>query len=451
MAKLVFAHYFTPYPISFDNAKPKALGGSGDYYDNGYLSPTGEGGAHAAYGGLLRDRPAPRNPLPSGVDFWQEDINTEVKQAMAAGLDGFTVDLLSYNTSTNPSVNSNRHAALVVKLLTAARATGFKIVLMPDMNAVGNQTPAALAQMLKVYSDLGAYKLPDGRLVVSPFLAEKWAPGTWTQCFTALKTLGGPDVAFVPCFLNFQSNYQAFASICYGFSNWGNRTPASNTLSANTWYASTSHALGKIWMQPVSLQDSRPNQYTYWEAANTLNFRQTWAAAITAADWVQIPTWNDYSENTHIAPSAGHGTAYSDLNAYYAQWFKTGLQPVVAKDKIYITHRKHWAGDKPTYPETKLMGLNQYSQAAQDQIEVLVFATDAATLDIAVDGVNSITNYAIKAGINVVTVPLAAGHITANLKRGVATAGSTVLPAVSPTVPTHAPYVQDLRYIPATS
>ena len=37
----VFAHYFTPYPISLDNAAP-----SQDYYARNYLAPDGEGGAH---------------------------------------------------------------------------------------------------------------------------------------------------------------------------------------------------------------------------------------------------------------------------------------------------------------------------------------------------------------------------------------------------------------------
>lgn len=56
----VFAHYFTPYPISLNN---KA--GADDYYTKNYLNPAGESGKHAAYGGLLRDRPFPGRCCPA--------------------------------------------------------------------------------------------------------------------------------------------------------------------------------------------------------------------------------------------------------------------------------------------------------------------------------------------------------------------------------------------------
>ena len=45
----VFAHYFSPFPISIDNRDPES-----DYYARGYLSVDGERGKHRAYGGYLR-------------------------------------------------------------------------------------------------------------------------------------------------------------------------------------------------------------------------------------------------------------------------------------------------------------------------------------------------------------------------------------------------------------
>lgn len=53
----MFAHYFTPYPLSLDNASA-----DGDYYTRNYLNPGGESGKHEKYGGLLRDRPLPTPP-----------------------------------------------------------------------------------------------------------------------------------------------------------------------------------------------------------------------------------------------------------------------------------------------------------------------------------------------------------------------------------------------------
>jgi hypothetical protein len=89
-----------------------------------------------------------------------------------------------------------------------------------------------------------------------------------------------------------------------------------SNLSANITDA---HDRGKIWMQPVSVQDARPSQAIYDEANNSENLRVTWNAAIKGADWVQIPTWNDYSENardftihTHWMGSTQHQFLLSD-------------------------------------------------------------------------------------------------------------------------------------------
>src|SRR4051812_7202543 len=47
-----FAHYFPPFPISFENADPTL-----DYYSVNYLQPSGENGAFRFCGGFLRERP----------------------------------------------------------------------------------------------------------------------------------------------------------------------------------------------------------------------------------------------------------------------------------------------------------------------------------------------------------------------------------------------------------
>src|ERR1700738_3634819 len=87
------------------------------------------------------------------------------------------------------------------------------------------------------------------------------------------------------------------------------------------------HSRGKIWMQPVSVQDNRPHTGVYWEANNTENLRTTWSAAIGGADWVQIPTWNDYTENTQVSPSTHIGWGPLDIISYYLTQFKQGIAP----------------------------------------------------------------------------------------------------------------------------
>lgn len=112
---VIFAHYFTPFPITIDNKPADA-----DYYALQYLRPQGENGKHAYCGGFLRDRPVPRAPLTG--NWTLIDMEKEVSEAIAAGLDGFIVDILSLDPA-------NVIWTRVLKLLDAAAAVdpGFKV------------------------------------------------------------------------------------------------------------------------------------------------------------------------------------------------------------------------------------------------------------------------------------------------------------------------------------
>ncbi|MEV0995914.1 endo-1,3-alpha-glucanase family glycosylhydrolase [Nonomuraea sp. NPDC050202] len=428
--KKVFAHYFTPYPISLDNAAPE-----NDYYARNYLKPEGESGKHAAYGGLLRDRPPGRSPITG--DYALADLKTEVKQAIAAGLDGFTVDILSVTSA---------HWTRVQNLVKAAEAVdpGFKIVLMPDMNGLVSVDSAALAAaMAKLAASKSVYRLADDRLVVAPFKAEGRTAAWWSSWMKTMETTHGIKVALVPCFLDFNKNREAFASISYGFANWGGRNPAANAnLTANI---TTAHGMGKIWMQPVSIQDERPNQGIFDEAGNTENLRASWKGAIDGkADWVQLTTWNDYSENTQFAPSRNAGWTYLDINAYYLTCYKLGC-PKITNDSAYLTHRIQPVAAVPSYAQTKLMKLRSGSTAARDTVEVLSMLTAAAKVSVTIGGTTQ--TYDAPAGVSARTLPLKAGAVSATVSRS----SATVAKVVSPYPVTATPYVQDLHYRAASS
>ncbi|MEU9830368.1 endo-1,3-alpha-glucanase family glycosylhydrolase [Streptosporangium sp. NPDC048047] len=421
----VFAHYFPPYPISLDDQDPAS-----DYYARNYLKPDGESGKHSAYGGLLRDRPLGRAPL-SG-DWALADFKTEVRQAVAAGLDGFTVDILSVTSAQWTRVR---------KLVAAAEAVdpGFKIVLMPDMNGLASVDAATLATAL---ADLAAsksvYRLGDGRLVVAPFKAEGRTAAWWSDWMRTMETQHGIKVALVPCFLDFNKYRDAFGPISYGFSNWGNRNPAAN--SALTANIDRAHGMGKIWMQPVSVQDERPNQGIYDEAGNTENLRATWKGAIDGkAEWVQLTTWNDYSENTQFAPSRNAGPTYLDISAYYLTCHKLGC-PTITKDVAYLTHRVQPYAAQPSYPQTKIMKLRGGGTPSRDTVEVLTMLRDAGKVSVTVGGATQ--TYDAPAGVSARTFALKPGTVSASVTRN----GASVAAVTSPYEVTAAPYVQDLHY-----
>ncbi|AWS46211.1 hypothetical protein DKM19_37880 [Streptosporangium sp. 'caverna'] len=424
--KKVFAHYFTPYPVSFDNKAE-----SEDYYTRNYLNPAGESGKHIAYGGLLRDRPLPRAPLSGN---WQlADMEREVRTARAAGIDGFTLDILSLT-----SQNWTR-----AKLLIEAAENvdpGFGIVLMPDMTSLKADAATLATSMAELAESDSAYRLGNGSLVISPFKAENQTAAWWSGFINEMQQAHGIKVALVPVFLNFAANYKAFAPISHGFSNWGNRSP--NQQSGAAGNIKTSHDLGKIWMQPVAIQDERPNQGIYDEANNTENLRVTWDNAISGGtDWVQLTTWNDFSEGTQFVPSAHNGGAYLDLSSYYLTKLKTGTSPPIVRDTVYLTHRVQMAAARPTSgTQTKFMTPRANTSTPRDTVEILSFLTGAATVKASIGG--TAQSYQAPAGVSAQRYPLKYGTNGVSVTRG----GVTTAEVASPFEVRQDFSVQDLQY-----
>ncbi len=155
----------------------------------------------------------------------------------------------------------------------------------------------------------------------------------------------------------------------------------------------------------------RPKNQQYREAQNTALLRNGWElGAINKADWVQLITWNDYSECTEISPSTGTQQLFYDLNAYYIQWFKLGTAPTVVRDCIYYSHRQHATTAAPdlTQQTDGAFTIPSGGGTPSDNIEAYLFLTANATLEIEINGV--ITQQAVTAPRAVVTVPLQEGQ-----------------------------------------
>jgi Glycosyl hydrolase family 71 len=395
--KKVFAHYFYPFPLSMDNAVSAQ-----DYYNRNYLSPTGESSKWVTEGGYLRARPLPVTPSTSTT--WQIDnMKTEVRMAIAAGITGFTVDVLAA-TEVNPG-------SQLQNLLTAAAAVDsrFRIVVMPDIAALETPSAAVVESIISsVATSPAAYHLTDGRLVVTAFDASLETAAFWSGVMTDLST-AGIDVAFVPTFLGWSANATAYAPFSYGFSDWGTATPTSST---NMQVApGQAHALGKIFMMPVDPQQYRPKDFAYWEAGNSAAFRDAWTSAITGdADWIQLVTWGDFSESSQIEPytdatlATDIGTGYYDMNAYYASWFLTGAAPTITEDALFYFYRREALASLDPAQTTPTHAVGT---AGTDNIEVVGFLAAPGTLEITIGG-HTYTQDA-PAGVTSFSVPLATG------------------------------------------
>jgi glycosyl hydrolase family 71 len=376
-SKKVFAHYFFPYPVSLDNAAP-----ANDYYNRNYLSKTGESSKWVAQGGLLRQRPL--GVIPSSNAAWlQLNMEAEIKAAMARGITGFAFDVMSVDEATGSDSPLQR-------LLAAALAVDsrFKIMVMPDISALQGNSSAVVQIIASVANSPTAYRLSDGRLVSSAFDAGLNSAAWWTSVLSQLNAKG-INVAFVPVFLSWQGSVEAFAPISYGIGDWGTATAASaGVMQADPDVIHS--AYGKIFMMPIDPQQYRPKNFAYWEAGNSAAFRNAWMSAINGdSDWVQLVTWNDFSESSQISPYTDAtlrgdiGTGYYDMNAFYAAWFLTGQQPTITHDVLYYFYRRepgNAAGPAQSQLDTNVTG------TAENDIELVAFLTAPGTLKITIGG-----------------------------------------------------------------
>lgn len=404
--KKVFAHYFSRFPLSFDNKHwPQ------DYYSTGYLTENGEKNKWLAQGGYLRSRPLPVPPSAKS-NYVIENLKKEIKLAISRGISGFTFDIL-----TLKDIQSGGYLPNMLQAVSAVDSR-FKIVLMPDMSALGSDTDNVVTIIKSLYDRPELYRLSDGRLVVAPFLSESVLPQRWAAMKSKLAAEGF-KVAFVPTFLSLKKVYvDDYQSISDGLGTFG--TPLPHRGLAIESEAKVSHDLGKFYMAGVSGQGYRPKKYIYWESQGSLAYRKSWEGAIQGgADWIQLTTWNDFSESTQISPYTdmvgSSGTGYFNLTGYYAAWFITGQQPLITHDVLYYFYRKQPV--KAAAPRAgKRTDSVSFFAPGTDLIELVGFLTEPGTLVVSVGGKNYTKNVA--RGVQSFQVPLDLGTPRFSLKRG---------------------------------
>lgn len=413
--KKVFAHYFPPYPISIDNKPP-----STDYYALNYLSPDGENGKFRSVGGLLRDRPEVRNPISGDAKL--TDAVTEVKQAAAAGIDGFNVDILAWS-------GDMWDASL--RIAKAAELSGTGFVAVPNIDMASDARNATVATMAKqlatYYAQPGAYRLPDGRFMLSIFLAEARPASYYGNIIAELRDKYGIDVAWSGIFNSLSdAQIEEYAPISYSLGTWGARSAQLIRSFPNR--AAAVQRYGVKWVAPIAVQDVRHRTLSYAESENTELMRASWARAISdGADFAQLVTWNDYSESTGFAPSVAHRSAFLDLNGYYLTEFKTGSATKLTGDELIVTHRIQKATTQPRLQSARMdFTLSGSTTTPRDTVEVLCLCQSEAEVTLTVG--NTQISYDAPAGVSLRTVPLATGTISAKAVRDDVTVATATSP-----------------------
>jgi hypothetical protein len=434
---------------------------------------------------LVRDKPydpweesRPR-PNAGGVSFEVLDKAWELQQVLEAGLDGLWVDWLALRENTGD--NRTGQVKDYVRAAAIVDPTGYlKVAPMIDGNTSIGQVAnldTLLVKTGEIAAMPGAWKLPDGRLLMPVYMPEGSAAvnhdataaevvAHYTALSNRLASEQGVEAAFWWCpqrgpWYGTAAGQGYGAAVVavprtIGLSRWGTRDPVgtANPNSQNAGAASYCHTTfpGMLWCAPVSVGDSRPNQNKRWEQEGFGQLLASWRVAIEGgADSVQIPTLSDYPEHAHIGPSRNHGWVWLDLMAYYSAGYKLGAWPTVVRDGIYLAHRIHPSSGFTTVETGIPTQVLQPSTSAADIVDVLVFLTntDGTEVRITSGGITTTftpdTAHEAYGGVGVYrfTVPLrVGGPPQAEIVRG----GVSIAVAASTWSVTNTPLVEDWHY-----
>ncbi len=184
-------------------------------------------------------------------------------------------------------------------------------------------------------------------------------------------------------------------------------------------------AAGAEWSEPMWFQYENIHTGHNRIGRGTAILRGRWERArANRATLIQFVTWNDYTENTCLAP--GYETRYAvmDLNAWFIRWWKAGRAPKPDRDRVYLFYRKA-PKDAETWP---------FRTRRRDAgcLEIATLLTAPAI----VRAPGRDAEWQAPAGLHVKQLPVVPGPVVAEVVRG----GRAVVALTAPEPITARPY-----------
>lgn len=350
-----------------------------------------------------------------------DSYEREIRLAMDAGIDGFALNCGAW--SAEPRYK--RRAQMIYD--AADRLGGrFKLFFSADM-AGKHLTPDDIRDMVTTFGKRPSQFTQDGRIVLSTYIGDEQPPEWWRdQVLQPLASSGYP-VFFVPhlrpiprselpTYEGIKRTLDQWAPIIDGAFYFGAAGQPAQLAASNAAWVRAAHEAGKIFMASVTpaYWQHRRRPYRYFADKGGEGLEQQWESIIkTQPDWVEIVTWNDYTESTYIFPEGADihpnyatypikdHSGYYELCKRFIQWFKTGRQPEIQRDSLYFFYRQQPRNQAEDSQDT-IRG------DVQDVIHITARLTAPAQL--LVQSGRTQTHKDLPAGVSSVTAPFSPGR-----------------------------------------
>jgi formylglycine-generating enzyme required for sulfatase activity len=358
-----------------------------------------------------------------------ERYKQEIELAQRHGIDGFLLDVGSWNANKGYVTSSER-------LYEAARQldSGFLLAMAPEYSV----QPFAdeVCDMVLKFKDHPNQLRHDGKVVLSGYAGVHMFPAA----AAALKAKGVdvfliPD-AHMPRWI-YNPSYESFADLftaapCLDGLMMFNAAQLGNNIGANAVGRRVTQKLGKLFAAGVIPNYNSANLQDYRGLSGYLAMWE--GAANDGADWISLVIWNDYNEDSALNPMRwppgaeryqySRDESYLHATAYASAWFKSGRRPAITQDSVFVTYRNRskWlrrAWDGKQWVDVCQMNPGRFDQIhddVADRVYVDTFLTTPAALTVRLGGKEQ--EFDLPAGVGHVSVPLVPGVPRLRLQRG---------------------------------
>jgi len=351
---------------------------------------------------------------PSFVDQ-VEELKWEIGQAMEAGVDGFVLDICG----------GTHEFGIPDNMLKAAEELGgaFKVGLCLDYGYGGTDMKVAC---VKEWMERHAGSPAQLRLKGLPaFITYGSGYAILTKADEVRDRIGAlRDAAGQPIYVcvdmtefpnlkpeEWEPKVRSYAPYADGITCFFSRQRFERNAQAFSAMAKVCHESGKDWA--MSLWG---NYYTPGRTANLENLgadnsrlwdRMWKVARDTRADYVQLVTWNDITEDTTIMPGLRRHFTFADLlEHYYGPWYRPGVEPKPTRDQVYVFYRPY----RTDAHSPLVAGPHVHGSDSQDSVEVRSFLTAPGTVVVAGMGKED-----VPAGMSSVEFPSRPGPVKVSL------------------------------------
>ncbi|CRG83032.1 hypothetical protein PISL3812_00380 [Talaromyces islandicus] len=352
----------------------------------------------------------------------EDEAAKDVKDAIAAGFDGFALNTHSISSSDSWNTDAINY------LLDAASGTSFKMFISFDMS--WGLDVAGLGDFLVQFSNHSQYyTTADGRPWVSTYSGGSTSNSDWNTLFKQPLQAQGVNPFFIPDFDDWSGYPTGFFdeyTVVDGALSWEVAWPGAGSTVSNvsdsvdSTLIKDAHAAGKVYMMPLSTFQFKWLSGSDWYRAGETNLPERMEQILALQpDFVEVITWNDAGESHYVGDFWQEQIAGTGEGDYANGYDHTGWQQVI---KPFITAFKNNASDvsqikpsgsspvgslwyRPLLTSASCSNSIQNYQQGQDAVNfAVVLPSDGYSIEVYSNS-KLIGNFSGVAGLNYQSVP----------------------------------------------